>query len=71
MFILIRKPLKFKVFRYPLLYFFWNAGYKGRIAKHRMNGEVSNTLEKNGINEVLYYMKCPNILIELKYFLKK
>jgi len=39
------------------------ADYKGVIAKHRTEEEVRKILEKHGMDEVLFYMKYPNIPI--------
>ena len=39
------------------------ADHKGIIAKHRSEDEVKSILEQYGMDEVLYYMKWPNIPI--------
>ena len=39
------------------------ANHKGEIAKHKTEDEVRKTIERHGMDEVLYYMKYPNIPI--------
>ena len=39
------------------------ANQHGKIAEHRTEGEIVNILEKHGMDEVLHYMKWPNIPI--------